>query len=126
MALGPSSARVELVIQHLFDLGYTIYLTSDHGHAEAIGMGQPNEGVLVETRSKRARIYRSSATADRVQSQFGAVVRWEHDGLLPDDVQVLMASGRKAFATEGELVVSHGGVTIDELVVPLITLQRRS
>jgi PglZ domain len=123
---GPSSTRIELVIQHLFDFGYTIYLTSDHGHTEAIGIGQPHEGVLVETRSKRARIYRSTATADRIQNQFGVVVRWERDGLLPDDVHVLMVSGRQAFATTGELVVSHGGVTIDEIVVPLITLQRRS
>ena len=48
---------------------------------------------------------------------------WGNDGLLPPDLWVLMPSGRGAFVHFGETVVTHGGLTLEEVVVPLITIQ---
>ncbi|NIN98172.1 MAG: BREX-3 system phosphatase PglZ, partial [Anaerolineae bacterium] len=45
--------RVEKVIAGLLARGFTVYLTSDHGHVEARGFGQPSEGLTVDTRGKR-------------------------------------------------------------------------
>jgi hypothetical protein len=42
---------------------------------------------------------------------------------LPDDVWVLMPQGRRAFAAFEEVVVTHGGPTLDEVVVPLVTIR---
>jgi hypothetical protein len=118
------SAWLEGVIQRLFDFGYTVVVTSDHGHTEAVGAGQPREGVLVISRSKRARIYQSLDVAREVQATYPDTILWHDDGLLPDGVYALMPRGRRAFVTTGSLVVSHGGLTIDEMVVPLVTIAR--
>ncbi|MCL4835376.1 MAG: BREX-3 system phosphatase PglZ [Caldilineaceae bacterium] len=113
---------LEGLIDHLLSAGYTIALTSDHGHVQAVGVGQPQEGVTVRSRSRRARLYESEQFARSVQSGYPETVLWHGDSLLPEFAWVLMAAGRKAFAAEGEVVVSHGGVCIEEVVVPLVLI----
>jgi hypothetical protein len=80
----------------------------------------------VQTRSKRARIYSDPNAALAVQSAFPRTILWRNQGLLPYNITVLLPddqNGRRlAFAPEGECVVTHGGLSIDEMVVPLIRL----
>lgn len=114
------SLRLEEVIDGLLGRGFTIYLTSDHGHTEARGMGLRSEGLLVETRSKRVRVYRDKRTAQNAQQGFSKTILWGEDGLLPADTWALMPGGREAFAPFNETVVTHGGPTLDEVVVPLV------
>ncbi len=118
--------RVEEVIAGLLERGFAVYLTSDHGHVEACGFGQPSEGLTVDTRGKRARIYSDYHAAVNVQQGFSETILWGQDGLLPDDVWVLMPQERNAFATINETVVTHGGPTLDEVVVPLVTIAQTS
>lgn len=119
---GAGSHYVEGLVQTLLDHGYLVVLTSDHGHVEASGMGQPREGVLVESRALRARLYDRGPFAEAVQAQYPDTLLWHDDGLLPGDRFVLMPQGRRAFAPAGALVVSHGGLTVDEMIVPLVTI----
>lgn len=125
--LQEQSPQLEAIIEALLQREYAVYLTSDHGHVEAEGMGQPDEGVLVETRSKRARLYANQATAEQVQQAFPATILWHDDGLLPDDSWALVAGSRDgrrlAFAPRNEQIVSHGGLTIDEVVVPFVQIK---
>jgi len=117
--------RVEKVIESLLARGFTVYLTSDHGHVEARGFGRPSEGLAVDTRGRRARIYSDRRAADNVQHSFSETILWSHDGLLPNGenaVWVLMPQGRSAFDTFNETTVTHGGPTLDETVVPLLTI----
>jgi hypothetical protein len=118
--------QVEEVIAGLLARDFTVYLTSDHGHVEARGLGQPSEGLTVDTRGKRARIYSDWRAAVNVQQGFPATILWSQDGLLPDGVWVLMPQERSAFVTVNEIAVSHGGPTLDEIVVPLVTIIQTS
>jgi len=115
--------RVEEVIAGLLAQGYTVYLASDHGHVQARGVGQPSEGLTVDTRGQRARVYRDPHAAANVQRGFPQTILWSDDGLLPDGVWVLVPQGRGAFAAFNETVVTHGGLTLDEVVVPLVTIK---
>jgi len=117
--------RVEEVIAGLLARGFAVYLTSDHGHVEARGFGQPSEGLTVDTRGKRARIYSDWRAAVNVQQGFPETILWGEDGLLPDDVWVLMPQERNAFAVVNQTFVTHGGPILDEMVVPLITITVR-
>jgi len=117
--------RVEKVIAGLLARGFAVYLTSDHGHVEARGFGQPSEGLTVDTRGKRARIYSDYHAAVNVLQGLSETILWSQDGLLPDDVWVLMPQERSAFATFNKTVVTHGGLTLDEIVVPLVTITMR-
>jgi len=117
--------RLEEMIAGLLARGFVVYLTSDHGHVEARGLGQPSEGLTVDTRGKRARVYSDWRAAVNVQQGFSETILWGQDGLLPGDVWVLMPQERRAFVTVNEIVVAHGGPTLDEMVVPLVTITVR-
>lgn len=118
-----NSVPLENLIDQLLSESFTVFLTSDHGHVEAKGMGQPTEGLLVQTRGKRARLYQDRGAALRVQQAFPGTILWEHDWLLPDQLYALMPVGRTAFATAGDTVVTHGGLTIDEMIVPFVQIR---
>lgn len=122
----PNSMPLEALISKLLDKQITVFLASDHGHVEAAGFGQPSEGLVAQTRGKRARIYQDRNAALRVQSAFAETILWENDGLNPPDLFALMPSKRRAFASNGEVVVTHGGVTIDEVIVPFIRIDRNA
>lgn len=117
------SPKLEAVVAELIALGFTLFLCSDHGHVEARGMGEPSEGILVQTRSKRARLYGDQRLAQVANQAFSDTILWGNDGLLPSGLWALMPKGRTAFARFGETVVTHGGLTLEEVVVPLITIR---
>ena len=97
---------------------------SDHGHVEATGFGQPAEGLLAETRGKRARIYQDHLAAKQVQIAFPDTILWENDGILPAELISLMPSKRNAFTYSGQVVVTHGGISIEEEIVPFIQITK--
>jgi len=121
-----NSVPIEKLINSYLDRGYSVFITSDHGHVEATGFGQPSEGLLAQTRGKRARIYLDRLAALRVQNAFPDTILWEDDGILPDQMAALIPVGRGAFAPSGEVVVTHGGISIDEALVPLIQITKAS
>jgi hypothetical protein len=120
--LHEGSLWMEGLIDRLLHHGYKVVVASDHGHVAAVGRGQPQEGVTVESRSKRARLYNNADFAQNVQRQYPHTVLWHDDGLLPVGWWALLPMGRTAFAPVGQQVVSHGGLTIEEMVVPLVTI----
>lgn len=109
-------------INDWLNAGYRVWLTSDHGNIEAQGIGQPHEGLIVETKGLRARIYRDEKFALKIQQNFRDTLLWHADSLLPEDVWVLIPQGRQAFAPIGETVTAHGGLTLDEVFVPFVNI----
>ncbi len=88
-------------------------------------MGQPREGEAAESRGKRSRLYRTPEAAAAQRNKYPDTRLWHGDGLLPDNLTALLpddAGGRKAFAAEYSRVVAHGGLTLDEVVVPLVAI----
>ena len=116
------AVALETALDALLDAGFAVWLTSDHGNVAAHGIGQPREGLIVQTRGKRARTYRDENLARKVQADFPETYLWHDDGLLPSDLWALMPHGRAAFAPQGEIHITHGGLTLDEVIVPLIRL----
>ena len=119
-----NSEPLERLISLLLARGFLVFITSDHGHVEAVGMGAPSEGILAQTRGRRARLYQERLTAQRTLDLFPDSILWNNDGLLPDTLSALMPAGRSAFTTKGETVVTHGGISLDELVVPFIQISK--
>ena len=128
--LDPAHEQNSIPLENLLDWylnhDYSIFIASDHGHVEATGYGQPSEGLLAQTRGKRARIYSDRLAALRIQDAFVDTILWDHDGLLPEQMSALMPAKREAFAPAGEVVVTHGGISIDEAIVPFIQITKAS
>jgi len=104
--------------------GFQIFLTSDHGNIEAEGCGRPSEGALADLRGERVRIYSDRLLRNNVQERYLDCLAWDPIG-LPEDYLALMAPSRRAFVREGERIVSHGGLSVEELIVPFIQVERR-
>jgi hypothetical protein len=120
------SVWMEGLIDLLLAEGYTVTLTGDHGHVEAIGIGSPQEGVLASTRSKRTRLYTSLELAQSAVARLPDTMVIDNNWLRPQEVFPVVALGRIAYAPQGERVVTHGGLTVEEMIVPLITLTRQN
>ena len=103
---------------------FNIYLTSDHGNVEADGCGRPAEGAVADLRGERARVYPNAELRARVKAGFPAALEWNPIG-LPDDYLALLAPPGQAFIQEHRKTVGHGGISIEELIVPLVRLERR-
>lgn len=124
-ALQQRSVWIERLIDLLLVEGYTVTITGDHGHVEAIGVGNPREGVLASTRSKRTRLYSSLDLAQNAATRLPDTMIIDNGWLRPQGVFPVVALRRSAYAIQGERVVTHGGLTVEEMIVPLITLTRQ-
>lgn len=118
--------KLESVIQRLLGDNYAVWIASDHGHVVARGIGLPAEGVIAETRAKRARVYSDKALAEITRSSYDGALLWGEDGVLPNNRWVVLPPGRSAFHTKNDVVVTHGGATIDEMVVPFVEISMGS
>ena len=111
------------LIDLLLDRGFAVWLTSDHGNVAAAGCGNPGEGAAADLRGERVRVFSDPALRARVAARFPGAVEWPPVG-LPDDYLALIAPGRSAFVRPQEHPVSHGGITLEEVIVPLVRIER--
>ncbi len=112
------------LVGQLLDYGYEVWLTADHGNIQCDGKGRPSEGVIAETRGERVRVYPTPELRSQVAASFTFAREWQPVG-LPAGYFPLVAVGRDAFVKPGEVIVGHGGVAIEEVVVPLVKFERR-
>ncbi len=107
----------------LLNRGFRVYLTSDHGNIEAEGCGRPAEGAVADSRGERVRIYRDTALRGKVKEHFPDALEWGPIG-LPEDYWALLAPARQAFIPKKQRTVSHGGISVEEIIVPLVQIER--
>jgi hypothetical protein len=118
---GFMAALLDRLLEHRFE----VFLTSDHGNIEAIGIGRPSEGVVADLRGERVSVYPDRTLRSGVKTRFPDAIEWPPLG-LPEDYLPLIAPDRSAFIREGERIVAHGGISLEEVVIPFIRIQRRA
>ena len=121
--LWASQGHLQQLLARLQQEGFAVYLTADHGNVTATGIGNPREGVLVETKGKRVRVYDRTEFLEEVANKFPESLRWPNYG-LPPARHVLLAGDLKAFTDAGDEVVSHGGIALEEVMVPFVAITR--
>jgi hypothetical protein len=108
----------------LFRHDYVVFLTADHGNIEAVGCGRPTEGAVADVRGERSRVYPDQILRAQVAVRFPKAIVWPSHG-LPENYLPLLAPGRSAFVREGDRIVGHGGMALEELIVPFIHIETR-
>jgi hypothetical protein len=96
--------------------GFEVWLTADHGNLEILPLGGVQEGLAVDTAGTRVRWYADPSLRDGRRAE-GIV--WDPPGLPPGACYPLFAPGRGGFFS-GEVRVTHGGISFDEVIVPLV------
>lgn len=113
------------LINYLLDQGYKVRMTSDHGNMECKGKGRLSEGVLAETKGERVRIYPSKELRSQTAADVPDAKEWPPAG-LPPDYFPLIANDNDAFVTRGNTIVGHGGISLEEVIVPFVTFTRNT
>ena len=111
------------LLNTIAEAGFSIYLTSDHGNVESVGCGSPAEGSVADLRGERVRVYPTADLRSKVKVCFPAALEWNPIG-LPDDYLALLAPPGQSFTQEHRRTVGHGGASIEELIVPLVEIER--
>lgn len=112
---GKNGFLVDLVARATAE-GIETWITADHGNLECIGSGSISEGVAIESTGKRLLRYPNRTLRDASAAE-GII--WEDIPGMPSTAEpLLFAAGRSAF-TNNRLSISHGGLSFDEVIVPL-------
>ncbi len=108
------------VIEGLLGQGFQVMMTSDHGHAPVEGIGRPPTGDIPDSKGQRVQVFPSKALRDQVGGGWG--MSWPHLSGLPTNYLPMLAPSGKAYASRGQQLLSHGGISMEELIVPMIRI----
>ncbi|MEN6462208.1 MAG: PglZ domain-containing protein [Syntrophomonas sp.] len=110
--------QIALTISTLLREGYRVFLTADHGSIWCSGNGVKAEKYLVEDRALRALIYPNIKLAEDFANK-NDLILIQNPRILGDRALVL-PRGRQMFNTKDKLGISHGGIHIEEVVIPFV------
>jgi hypothetical protein len=107
-----------------FENNYEIWITSDHGNIDCTGIGNPNEASIASCRGGRARIYKTHELRQKIKNEYTESIIWNSNN-LPKDYLPLLSNKKDAFIQYGKKSLSHGGITIQETIVPFVKVERK-
>ena len=111
---------ISALLAHEFE----VHITSDHGNIEARGIGRPDVGDVPEFRASRVYAFPDQHTRHDQATKFPDTIEWDGAG-LPPGYFTLIASKRGAFIDRGARAVTHGGMSLEEVIVPFVSITRR-
>ncbi len=102
--------------------GFDVYITADHGNTTRKGMGKlMSTGVETETKSRCMLVLKGFADKDSMKEKCGLLEFPKT--YLPKEYDYLICDVGDSFDAKGEDVMSHGGISVDECVVPFIKIR---
>lgn len=105
--------------KRLLQEGFDVYITADHGNTPCTGLGRlTGSGVEVETRSHKMVVLKDFANKDGLIERYGLLEYPKY--YLPKDYDYLICDVGDSLDIKGENVMTHGGISLDEVVVPFI------
>lgn len=102
--------------------GYDVYITADHGNTTCTGLGKlMGTGVEVETKSRRMIVMKDFADKAALAEKYGLIEYPKY--YLPKEYDYLICNVGDSFDAKGDEVMTHGGITLDEVIVPFIKIK---
>lgn len=108
------------ILGEAFANHYRVVVTADHGHAVARGVGLPPKRELAESWSRHSLLFESKTARDALAAQ-GVVF---DPVTAPPGVFPLFARRGEAYAHKDNHGHSHGGLSLQEVLVPVAELRR--
>lgn len=103
------------------EMGWDLWLTADHGNVPCRGPDEPipQQGLRVRSRGKRVWFYQNEPLR---QAALVHGLAWDPPGYPQDKGRPLFAVGRMCYERNA-VAVTHGGLSLDEVFVPLVRLE---
>ena len=117
-----SNSYIGDLLRRLLEGGYRVFLSSDHGNTCGKGTGVLPPKAFIETYARRVAIFDQVSLAQEfAQKNQGVYFRTKS---LPSGVHPVYTAGIDLFASKEAIQISHGGLSIEELIVPFIEVRR--
>jgi hypothetical protein len=114
------SGKLTSLIKALKNSGFEIYITADHGNTPCVGVGGFRSGVELETRSMRMAVLKDFADESGLLAEYAM----EYPGYYLDKkYRYFICKSGVSFDSKGERVMTHGGMSIDEVIVPFVKIK---
>ena len=124
VTLWAKQGKLQSLLLQLLNKGFRVYLTADHGNTHCVGKGSVKKlGVETETKSKRMVVLKDFAdvSADLEERTF------EYSGYYMDkNYQYRICNGRTSFDNKNEDVMTHGGISLEEVIVPFVEVRKKN
>lgn len=102
--------------------GYDVFITADHGNTPCTGLGKYiGAGLEVETKSRRMMVLKDFADKAKLVERYAMLDYPKY--YLSKEYDYLICEAGTSLDSKNDEVMSHGGITIDEVVVPFIMLK---
>ena len=119
--LAKQKKLLEMTQSFLAD-GYDVYITADHGNTACTGLGMlRGTGVEVETKSRRMVVLKDFANKTELIEKYGLIDYPKY--YLPKEYDYLVCDVGDSLDNKDNNVMTHGGITLDEVVVPFIKIK---
>jgi hypothetical protein len=116
------NGKLDGVFMALLNGGYRIFISSDHGNLTGIGNGVTPPKDLIETYARRVAIFDNETLASEFATKKAGI--YFRTKSLPPSLHPVYPTGNQLYATSGAVQISHGGLSIEEMVVPFIEVSR--
>lgn len=114
--------KLRQLTDRLLSKDFDVYITADHGNTLCNGIGRlVGAGVDIETKSHRMVVLKDFADKTKLADRFGLIEYPKY--YLPKEYDYLICNTDASLDNSGEQVMTHGGMTIDEVVVPFIKIK---
>lgn len=110
------------LVRRLLRQGFDVYISSDHGNTPCVGDGKlMGTGVETETKSRRMLVLKDFADKQTIIERYNMIEFPKY--YLTKKYDYLICPAGHSMDAKGEEVMSHGGITVDECIVPFITIK---
>lgn len=122
LSIAINESKLFGIFQNLLNEGYRIFVGSDHGTIWCRGTGSRPNKHMEDEGARRAALYPNEALADDFVSQHNV-----HKYLKNDIFGLKVAvfpKNRDMFGKEGDCTISHGGLHIEEVIIPFVEVTK--
>ena len=112
--------KLQKLTQNLVRSGFEVYITSDHGNTPCMGVGGFRSGVEMESKSMRMVVLKDFADKHQLVDQYATKYPGHY---LDKNYEYFVCEPGVSYDSKGERVMTHGGMTIDEVIVPFIKIK---
>lgn len=113
--------HLEEIIQSLLNKGFYVYFSSDHGNIYAEGNGVRPPKDLFKSRSRRYLKSNHKNIVAQYKNDESLLIQFKE--IIGEDYFLLLTDNHM-FNNKGTLGLTHGGISIEEVVIPFIEVKR--
>ena len=113
--------NLAILIQSLIEKGFRVYLSSDHGNVFAHGNGVMPPKDLFNSRARRYLISEHENILMEYKDENKILIQLKD---IIGEAFILLLTDNSMFNTKGNTGLTHGGISVEEVVLPFIEVKK--